>query len=52
LLEKLDQALTRDLVDKASAAKVAICSKVWAEIIRRQDPTIASLLTKIKQSYE
>jgi hypothetical protein len=31
---------------------VAICSKVWSEIIRRQDLVIASLLTKIKQNYE
>jgi hypothetical protein len=52
LLSKLDEALDRDLKDKSSAHKVGICSKVWAEIIRREEPTIASLLTKIKQSYE
>jgi hypothetical protein len=52
LLEKLDEALSRDLKDKSSAHRVGICSKVWAEIIRREEPVIASLLTKIKQSYE
>jgi hypothetical protein len=52
LLERLDEALTRDLIDKSSAQKVAICSKVWSEIIRREDPVISSLLAKIKQAYE
>jgi len=31
---------------------VAICSKVWSEILRRQDPVISSLLSKIKHNYE
>ena len=52
LLSKLDEALARDLKDKSSSQRVAICSKVWSEIIRRQDIVIASLLTKIKQNYE
>lgn len=52
LLSKLDEALARDLKDKSSSQKVAICSKVWSEIIRRQDLVIASLLTKIKSNYE
>lgn len=52
LLTKLDEALARDLKDKSSSQRVAICSKVWSEIIRRQDVVIASLLTKIKQNYE
>ncbi|CDW75485.1 UNKNOWN [Stylonychia lemnae] len=52
LLQKLDEALARDLIDKSSAQKVAICSKVWSEIIRREDSVIASLLSKIKSSYE
>ena len=52
LLQKLDEALARDLIDKTSAQKVAICSKVWPEIIRREDSIIASLLSKIKSSYE
>jgi hypothetical protein len=52
LLQKLDDALSRDLIDKPSGNKVSICSKVLSEIIRREDPVIASLLTKIKHSYE
>lgn len=48
LLHKLDEALESDLKDKPSTQRVSICSKVWSEIIRRQDPVIASLLTKIK----
>jgi len=52
LLQKLNEALERDLVDKPSIQRVAICSKVWSEIVRREDPVIASLLTKIKSNYE
>ena len=49
---KLDEALESDLKDKPSSQRVSICSKVWSEIIRRQDPVIASLLSKIKSNYE
>ena len=52
LLHKLDEALERDLLDKPSTQRVAICSKVWSEILRRQDPVISSLLSKIKHNYE
>lgn len=52
LLARLDEALARDLQDKTSSQKVAICTKVWSEIIRRSDPVIGQLLTKIKSSYE
>ena len=52
LLEKLDQALEADLMEKSGSQKVVICSKVLSEIIRREEPVIASLLGKIKSSYE
>jgi len=45
LFSKLDEALQRDLKDKSSSQRVAICSKVWSEIIRRQEPVIFNLLT-------
>ncbi len=52
LFMKLDEALSNDLESKSQSQKVAICGKVLTEIIRRQDPLIASLLMKIKTTYE
>lgn len=52
LLGKLDEALLRDMQDKSPRQKVAICGKVWQEIIRREEPVIASLLAKIKGVFE
>ena len=31
---------------------MSICAKVWQEIIRREEPVVASLLAKIKLTYE
>jgi hypothetical protein len=44
--------LPKDLEDKTNTEKVQICSKVWLEVIKREDPVIGSVLNKVKRVYE